>query len=206
MLTLTFDLFTSNKMGDRTCRQLHGGYGSDAFDSWQIFATVEWANLCISAPFYTSKLHVKNMLLVGWQKCTVSASKCTKSRLAAGLCPDPLGELTDVRKGGEEWKGRGGEVARTAISTSGRLCLPCIIHLPSLVMICSVVFVLDCWHTHVHTHIRTEWIKALLRRLRRREWLLYIFTKIFIGKLEMRFVERRIYLSDCRATFNLNPA
>jgi len=39
------------------------------------------------------------------------------------------------------------------LSTSNKMVdqdLPCTIHLPSLVMICPVVFVLECWHTHTH--------------------------------------------------------
>ena len=36
--------------------------------------------------------------------------------------------------------------------TMGEQDLACTIqHMPSLVMICSVVFVLECWHRHTHT-------------------------------------------------------
>jgi len=39
-------------------------------------------------------------------------------------------------------------------------------HLPSLMVICPVVFVLECWHTHIHTHVCTEQVKALLPPVR----------------------------------------
>jgi len=33
--------------------------------------------------------------------------------------------------------------------------LSCTAHLPSLVMICPLVFVLECWHTHIHTYVQS---------------------------------------------------
>ena len=65
------------------------------------------------------------------------------------------------------------ERIRIAIKTEDDQNLSCTIHLPRLMTICPVVFVLDIHiihtHTHTHTRTRTEWINDLLPQLRQRE-------------------------------------
>jgi len=40
-------------------------------------------------------------------RCLILCSKFAKNRFSAGLCPDPLRELTALQR--QEWEGRGGE-------------------------------------------------------------------------------------------------
>ena len=52
------------------------------------------------------------------RKCSVSRSRCTKKRLAAELCPDPLGELTALRMLPSRRKGPGvGREGRAGFSS-----------------------------------------------------------------------------------------
>jgi len=91
---------------------------------------------------------------------------CTTQNNPLLICHHTCTQLEDWHS--EEWKLM--PTLTFDLLTSNKMVdqdLSCPIHLPSLVMIRPVFFVLECWHTCPLTHIRTEPMNTLLPQLHR---------------------------------------